>query len=117
MTEAEQRASVAALARKWIATPYHNCADVLGAGVDCGMLIVRVFVDSGMVEPFDPRPYAPDWMIHRDEEKYLGFFEERCAPVAKRRRSATSRFSTMGMLFAWRNRGRGRPGSHRPRLA
>jgi NlpC/P60 family putative phage cell wall peptidase len=80
-SQSDERNRVVAEARKWIATPYHNCADVLGSGVDCGMLIVRVFVDSGMVEPFDPRPYAPDWMLHRDEEKYLAFFEERCAPV------------------------------------
>ena len=40
---------VVAEARKWIGTPYHNCADVQGAGVDCGMLLVRVFVDSGLV--------------------------------------------------------------------
>jgi len=88
MTEAEQRQRdernrVVTEARKWILTPYHNCADVRGAGVDCGMLIVRVFVDLGLVEPFDPRPYDPDWMLHRDDEKYLSFFTERCARVAK----------------------------------
>ena len=79
----QQRARIAAEARKWIGTPYHNCADVLGAGVDCGMLIVRVFVDTGLVAPFDPRPYAPDWMLHRDEEKYLSFFTARAHPVEK----------------------------------
>lgn len=31
-----QRAAVVAEARSWIGTPYHNCADVKGAGVDCG---------------------------------------------------------------------------------
>ena len=25
----------------WIGTPYHNCADIKGVGVDCGMLLVR----------------------------------------------------------------------------
>lgn len=85
MTEAEQRAAVVAEARKWILTPYHNCADVRGAGVDCGMLIVRVFVDLGLVPPFDPRPYDPDWMLHRDDEKYLNFFTARCARVASPR--------------------------------
>ena len=79
--EAAERAAAVAEARRWIGTPYHNCADVLGAGVDCGMFIVRTFVDTGLVEPFDPRPYNPDWMLHRDEEKYLSFFTERCGPV------------------------------------
>ena len=68
-------------ARRWIGTPYHPCADVLGAGVDCGMLIVRVFVDTGLVPPFDPRPYPPDWHLHRAEERYLGFVFDRCHEV------------------------------------
>ena len=76
-SESEQRAAVIAEARKWIGTPYHNCADVLGAGVDCGMLLARVFVDTGLVPPFDPRPYPADWHLHRGEEKYLGFVFDR----------------------------------------
>ncbi len=82
MCEAEQRSAVVAEARKWILTPYHVGADVRGAGVDCGMLIVRIFVDLGLVPPFDPRPYPPDWMLHRDDEKYLRFFTEHCTRVA-----------------------------------
>ena len=80
-TEASQRAAVVAEARAWLRTPYHNCADIKGAGVDCGMLLVRVFVDSGLCEPFDPRPYAPDWHFHRDGERYLGFVFDHCAEV------------------------------------
>ncbi|MGO9008081.1 MAG: hypothetical protein ACLQIQ_08550 [Beijerinckiaceae bacterium] len=105
MTEAEQRATVAgdpsqslaihrnseiarerdriiAEARRWINTPYHNGADIRGAGVDCGMLIVRVFVDTGLCPPFDPRPYPPDWHLHRGAEKYLGFILAHCGEVA-----------------------------------
>jgi cell wall-associated NlpC family hydrolase len=82
-TEADQRAAVVAEARKWLGTPYHNCADIQGVGVDCGMLIVRVFVDTGLCAPFDPRPYPPDWHLHRGEEKYLGFVFDRCCEVEK----------------------------------
>lgn len=77
-----QRRLVIAEARKWIGTPYHSCADVRGAGVDCGMLIVRTFVDCGLIAPFDPRPYPEDWHLHRSEERYLGFVLERCVEVA-----------------------------------
>jgi hypothetical protein len=73
---------VVAEARSWIGTPYHNCADVKGAGVDCGMLLVRVFVNSGLCAPFDPRPYPSDWRLHRSDERYLGFIFDRCAEVA-----------------------------------
>ena len=83
--EAEARAAVVAEARSWIGTPYHHCADVKGrrGGVDCAMLIVRVYVDLGFVEPFDPRPYPQDWMMHRDEERYLGFLLARARAVSE----------------------------------
>jgi cell wall-associated NlpC family hydrolase len=84
-SEIAQRAAIVAAACSWIGTPYHNCADVKGAGVDCGMLLVRVFVDTGLCEPFDPRPYPPDWHLHRSEEKYLGFVFDRAREVEQPR--------------------------------
>ena len=78
---AGERARVVAEARRWVGTPYHPAADVRGAGVDCGMLVVRVFVDTGLVPPFDPRPYPPDWHLHRGEERYLGFVRARAGAV------------------------------------
>jgi cell wall-associated NlpC family hydrolase len=81
MSEAAERNLVITEVRKWIGTPYHNCADMRGVGVDCGMLIIRAFVDSGLCAPFDPRPYPPDWHLHRSEERYLGFVFDRCAEV------------------------------------
>ena len=75
------REKIVAEARSWIGTPYHNCADIKGVGVDCGMLLVRVFVDLGLVEPFDPRPYTHDWHMHRDEERYLNLVLPRARRV------------------------------------
>lgn len=71
--EWRERQAVTAAARAWNGTPYHHCGDVLGAGVDCGMIGVRVFCDLGLVPPFDPRPYPRDFMMHSgaDEERYL----------------------------------------------
>ena len=81
MSEAKQRAEVIAEARQWIGTPYHHGADIRGAGVDCGMFLIRVFADLGLMESFDPRPYPPDWHLHRDGEKYLGWIERHCGPI------------------------------------
>jgi NlpC/P60 family putative phage cell wall peptidase len=67
------RAAVVAAARRWLGTPYHHMADIRGVGVDCAMILVRVFCDLALVQPFDPRPYTRDWMLHRDDERYLGF--------------------------------------------
>lgn len=75
-TVAEQRAEVVALARTWLGTPYHHQGDVLGAGVDCAMLLVRVYRDAGLIPEIDPRPYPHDWHLHRDAERYLGWVEQ-----------------------------------------
>ena len=84
IAEAEGRRAVVASARSWIGTPYHHAADVKGrkGGVDCAMLLVRIYCDLGLVEPFDPRPYTRDWMLHRSEERYLGFLLARAREVA-----------------------------------
>lgn len=83
MDERSQRVAVVAEARSWLGTPYHNCADVKGVGVDCGMLLVRVFCDTGLCPPFDPRPYSIDWHLHRDDERYLGFIFDRGSEVTR----------------------------------
>src|SRR5574337_4466 len=70
-SETAARLAVVEAARSWIGTPYHHAADIKGAGVDCAMLLVRVYCDLGLVNPFDPRPYTRDWMLHRDDERYL----------------------------------------------
>ena len=81
MTEQEQRDRVCSEARRWLGTPYHHQADVLGAGVDCGMLLVRVFNAAGMIPAIDPRPYPHDWHLHRDSERYLGWLEQYALPA------------------------------------
>src|SRR5271165_5717227 len=85
ISESAARAAVVAAARAWIGTPYHHAADVKGRGVDCAMLLVRVYCDLGLIEPFEPRPYTRDWMLHRDEERYLGFLLARARAVAEAR--------------------------------
>ena len=60
-------------ARTWIKTPWRHMAAIKGAGVDCAMLLAAVYVATGLVKPFDPRPYPMDWMLHRDDERFLGF--------------------------------------------
>ena len=78
MTEQELRSAVRAEALRWVGTPYHHGADVLGQGVDCLMLLVRVYHAVGLIPDIDPRPYAPDWQFHRNEEIYLGGLETYC---------------------------------------
>jgi cell wall-associated NlpC family hydrolase len=83
--EQQQRAAVVSEALSWVGTPYHHEADVKGprGSVDCGMLIVRCFVDTGVVPRFDPRPYPQYWYLHRDTERYLSFVLDRATPRAE----------------------------------
>ena len=70
-SETAQRAAVVGEARSWIGTPYHNCADIKGAGVDCAMLLAEVYERCGLVAHVDAGYYPPDWHLHRDAERYL----------------------------------------------
>lgn len=70
MTPADQNA-VLLEARRWLNTPYAHQGAMLGAGVDCVMLLACVFHEAGIIPWVDPRPYAIDWMLHRSEEAYL----------------------------------------------
>ena len=43
----------------------------------------EVYAAVGLIEPFDPRPYPPDWMLHRADERFLGFLFDRSHQVEK----------------------------------
>lgn len=76
--ERRMRAAIVAEAETWIGTPYISNAVIKGrrGGTDCGMLLIGVYGALGFVpKEFDPRPYAPDWHVHRNEEKYIEFVE------------------------------------------
>lgn len=73
--EMRLRDKIIAEARSWIKTPYVQQADVKGGGVDCSMLLVRCWVDSGIVYPFEPRPYPANWHMHHSTERYLDWME------------------------------------------
>ena len=78
----EIRAAVVAETLSWLGTPYHHLAAVKRAGVDCAMLLVAVYQAVGLVPlSFDPRPYAPQWFLHRSRELYLEHLALWAGPV------------------------------------
>jgi cell wall-associated NlpC family hydrolase len=80
--ERDERQRVIAYARTWLKTPFRHQSDVRASGVDCAMLLVRVFVDTGMVEPFDPGKYPQQFFLHRDEERFLGWLNRYALEIA-----------------------------------
>jgi NlpC/P60 family putative phage cell wall peptidase len=76
------RAAVVAEAESWLLTPYHHRARLKGVGVDCAQILIGVYAAVGLVEPFDAGDYPMDWMLHRDEERYLAWVEQYAHEVA-----------------------------------
>ncbi|MHB1872293.1 MAG: NlpC/P60 family protein [Steroidobacteraceae bacterium] len=76
------RASIIAEAQSWLGTPYHHRAQVKGVGVDCAMLPIAVYSAVGVIKHFTPEPYPPDWMLHRSEERFLGYVQRFAVPTA-----------------------------------
>lgn len=73
--EAAQRQAVIAEAMTWEQTPYREQAAIKGEAVDCCMLLVSAWIKAGVFEPFDPRPYPPNWHMHQDRERYLEWLQ------------------------------------------
>jgi cell wall-associated NlpC family hydrolase len=72
---------VLAEARTWLGTPWHHEGDVKGAGVDCAMLLVRVFAAVGAIPAIDPRPYPMDHMLHSGAERFMGWLAQYANPA------------------------------------
>ncbi len=75
------REDVAAEALSWLGTPFHDCAGLKGVGTDCVHFLIGVYSAVGLIEAFDPAPYAPQWFQHRDEPRFLAGIAERAHRV------------------------------------
>ncbi len=78
------RQSIVAEAKSWVGTPYISNGMVKGkqGGTDCAMLLVGVYAEVGLLtKEFDPRPYPPQWHLHRNEEKYMGYVSQFMHPM------------------------------------
>ena len=96
-----QRTSVVIEARDWLGTPYHHMADIKGVGVDCGMLLIKVFNNVGLIDFVDPRPYAHDWHMHQDEERYLKIVENLCGEMVPNSEWKGERGILPGDVLVW----------------
>lgn len=76
--EAAKRATFITEALSWVGTPFVDCSDIKGpkGAVDCAMMLTRSVVDTGLVPAFEPRPYSPQWLLHKDEEKALDWMKQ-----------------------------------------
>jgi cell wall-associated NlpC family hydrolase len=71
--EGAARARVVEIARSWLGTPFHHVAGKKGIGVDCAFLLARVYEEAGVIPPVQIERYSPQWFLHRDEERFIGY--------------------------------------------
>ena len=62
-TSERQRDLVESVARSWLRTPYHDLGEVKGAGCDCATLLKCVYVEAGVIAPFEYSPLIWGTMI------------------------------------------------------
>ena len=72
----ELREKIVEEAKSWLGTNWHHEARVKGGGVDCGMLLLEVFKNAGIIPYIKPTHYGPDFMCHRDEEWFLDIVKQ-----------------------------------------
>ena len=76
MSESEVRQRIVDEAKSWVGTPYVSNGMIKGkrGGTDCAMFPLAVYAVCGLIpKEFDPRPYPPQWHVHRNEEKYVEY--------------------------------------------
>ncbi len=59
------RQKISKEAKEWIGTPYKHFSSVKGAGADCGLFIMKVYENVGLIVYKQPDFYPLDWAYHR----------------------------------------------------
>lgn len=81
MNEIERRQTVVSEAMTWLRTPWHHEACVKGSGVDCANFLIGVYANCGLIEAFTPEHYTQDWMMHRNEQRFLNYLLQFADPI------------------------------------
>lgn len=83
--EETTRDRIDAIARQWIGTPFHDEAEVRGAGVDCAKLLKCVFRDAGVIPDIAIPHYSPQFFLHQADERFLAWVERFAREIPEER--------------------------------
>lgn len=84
MNELETRKKIVAEARSWVGTPHKHYTMKKGLGVDCGLFIMGVYHNVGVIKAEMPKFYPHDWAYHGPiGEVFLGIIEKYCLEIPK----------------------------------
>lgn len=74
--EAEKRALVDSLARKWVGLKYYDQQRLRGVGGDCTFFVL-VYEDAGLIPKIDVPFYSPSQHLHLFRQQYLDMVASR----------------------------------------
>ncbi len=78
------RGDVVKEARSWIGTPYKHYTSRKGLGVDCGLFVMQVYANLGLITYKMPEVYPEDWAYHRPTgEMFEDIVKSYCDPIPK----------------------------------
>jgi cell wall-associated NlpC family hydrolase len=69
-------------ALEWVGTPYKHYTVRKGLGVDCGLFILQVYANAGLITYKMPEFYPEDWAFHSPiGELFEAIVKKYCIPV------------------------------------
>lgn len=83
MSESTERALVLKVAHEWLRTPYVHASQIKKVGCDCGTFLIGVYAEAKLIEWFKPKPYTPDFMLHKTDPAYLNLVLDRCKEIGE----------------------------------
>lgn len=85
MSEQDERTRAVAEAISWSRTPFHDCSNIKGVGVDCANFVYEVYRNCGLVDPAYKVPeYSPQFLLHSKRQRFLEVVDLFCRPVTDR---------------------------------
>lgn len=72
----EEREKIVKIAKTWNNTPYVPGGRVKGAGTDCGMFLLEVFEEAGLIPHTVVNGYSPEHHLHSSREDYLKWVQK-----------------------------------------
>ena len=98
--EIKQREQVVEIARTLLHTQWRHMGRTR-AGLDCGGLPILVFKEAKLIaQDFETEYYPPDFMLHRDEERFVGFVERFARRVEREPRNGDIPMFRVGRVLA-----------------
>jgi cell wall-associated NlpC family hydrolase len=71
----EAKARLLNAAGKWIGTPFHPHACIMGVGVDCVHVVAAIYQAAGVMKEFNPPAYVMDGGHHDESSKVIQYVE------------------------------------------